>query len=310
MKGSKIPESVRYVLRLYRQRAVKQFLKWCFLIAFLVGHFLMVYRQPVKFVIVFLYERYWITQVVLVPFLFILLCIIAAVTLVLWKRRSRLGVLLHLGRQVLFGMLLPICFIYYGVHLWFHLIDVPILDSGYLDSELMVLCCFIIMWNMLLLMGLQFREDKRKKRRLDRSFRIINHKREKRLALLFGKIAERAFIILTEKNSIYEISVQGSVVPLTLEGEKPEELLEYAYVQVNRWTYIRLSSILNISFVDNVVYLLKMEDEILKSIPTDKGFYKNFKDKIKGTNGILTISKVYEKTAKAKWEKYKRVNGQ
>lgn len=306
MNGSKIPKSIRYVLRFYRKR-VKRFLKWNFWTAFLVGHLLMVYRQPVKFVIVFLYKRYWFTQAVLVPFLFILLCIIAAVTLSLWKGRFRLGSHQHLSRQVISGMLLPICFIYYGMHLWFHLIGVSITDSGYLESEFMVLSSFIVIWNLVLLLGLQFREDKRKQRRLERSFRIINHKREKRLAIEFGKITERAFIILAEKNSVYEISVQGSVEPLTLEDEKLEELLGYAYVQVNRWTYIHLESIIGIDGIDKVVYLSKERDEIWKSIPTDKGFYKNFKDKIKGENGLLTISKTYEKTAKAKWEEYKRV---
>lgn len=309
MKGSKIPKSIRYGLRFYRTRAVKRFLKWSFWTAFLAGHLLIVYRQPVKFVIVFLYERYWFTQTVLVPILFILLSIVATITLSLWKRRHRYSIRWHLMWQVVSGMLLPICFIYYGMHLWFHLIRVSIKDSGYLESEFMVLGSFIIIWNLVLLLGLQFREDRRKQRRLERSFRIINHKRAKRLAIEFGEITERAFIILTEKNSVYEISVQGSVEPLTLEDEKLEELLGYAYVQVNRWTYIHLESIISIDGIDKVVYLSKERDEVWKSIPTDMGFYKNFKDKIKGENGLLTISKTYEKTAKAKWEEYKRVQG-
>lgn len=305
MKGSKIPKSVRSVLRLFRTGAVKQFLMWNFLIAFLVSHLLMIYRQPVKFVIVLLYPRYWYTQIVLVPLLFILLCTIAAVTLNLWKQRAKHSVQQYLIKQVLFCMLLPIFIIYYVMHLWFHLINVSIDDSGYLDSEFMVLASFIIIWNLVLQYGLQLQEDKRKQRRLDRSFRMIDYKRKKRLALEFGMITQRVFIILTEKNSVYEVSVQGNVEPLTLEAEKLDELLHHSYVQVNRWTYIHLESIIGIDGADKVVYLSKERDEIWKSIPTDKGFYKNFKDKIKSENGLLTISKTYEVSAKEKWEEYK-----
>lgn len=305
MRLKKMPNSKMGFPRFRRLKRIFYFTAVNLGIAFLMGHYLMVFRQPVTALIVLCYGRYWWTQAVLVPSLLLLLLLIALLTRTLWQRRHKMSRWRHVVLQVGIGVISAIYLLERLIHLWFHTNKISIEDSGYMDSEFEVLKMFIVLYNVGLLAWYQYREKESKQRRLDHAIGIIELKREKRRQMEFGDLLERSFIILLEKNNVCEVCYHGKVETLDIAEGKLDELLDYAYVQINRWTFVRLDAVLWMDADKELTYLKKEEERIFNTIPSDTGFLKTFKEKIKHTHGLMTLTKTYVSAAIKKWEEYR-----
>lgn len=279
--------------RLLSKRKVVCFVITHFVILFLAAHYIATYRQPVMDLVLMFSARYWVFQFFGVVAMSILAIYIWSVSLYLWEYVKDQGIWKYIVVQIVLGLAIPVYVASKLVRLMFHLIKVDIEHSGYLHNEFLAIRFFIVAYNLLVVIHIVKREYKKLRIRHASLIRMYVNESGLHKQKEMDDFLEDAFMILITKRIRCKVKYSSDVEILSLDEDLLDRFLEFGYVRINRWMYVKKDSIRFMDPKTGKLYFKEEEQRSYDFIPKNKGLLLEFLEKIKSEDGTLYVSGTY-----------------